>query len=473
MRSSASLAPILSQDTIHPGLARQPDRLQLIKQLYMSKQQRTSRRTFLARSGAASLAVPAFVSARALGLEDAAPASDRIVMGAIGTGGRGQANLRTFLSQSDVQVVSVCDVDRQHAEVAKKIVDDHYGNTDCKIFEDSLRLLREPGLEAVCISTPDHWHGLCAVQAAREGKDIYCEKPLSGSIGEGRAICDAVNRYGVILQTGSQERSNNSIRFACELVLNGHLGELERVEVNLPTDDAHHKQVRAVKNTPPIQPVPEGFNYDRWLGHTGTVPYIPQRVHRWWRFNSATGGGEMTDRGAHVIDIAQMILGADGTGPVLYSAKGKRDPGCFYDSFFEFEFTNVYPNGLEMIGSTKGPRGLRFVGKEGSLFVHIHGGKLEADPANILSIKPEDLDITIGRSPGHHRNFLDCVRTRLQPIANHEIGRATATVCHINNLAMQLGRDLQWDPLSEQFADEEANRFVLPIMREPYSLTSM
>ncbi len=126
-----------------------------------------------------------------------------------------------------------------------------------------------------------------------------------------------------------------------------------------------------------------------------------------------------------------------------------------------------------MIGTNKGPRGVRFVGSEGSLFVHIHGGKLEADPANILSVKPESLDITIGRSPGHHRNFLDCVRTRLQPIANHEIGRSTATVCHINNLAMQLERDLEWDPLSEQFADEEANRLVLPSMREPYSLTSM
>ena len=440
----------------------------------MSRTKRqVTRRNFLAKAGMASLAVPTFVSARALGLEAAPAASDRIVMGSIGTGPRGQANLRTFLSQSDVQVVSVCDVDRQRALAAKKIVDDHYGNTDCKIFEDSLRMLREPGLEAVCISTPDHWHGLCAIQAAREGKDIYCEKPLSGSIGEGRAICDAVNRYGTILQTGSQERSNNSIRFACELVINGHLGELERIEINLPTDEAHHRQMRAVKQAPPVQAVPEGFNYDRWLGPAPVMSYIPERVHHKWRFNSATGGGEMTDRGAHVIDIAQMIIGADGVGPVLYSAKGKREPGCFYDAFFDFEFTNVYGNGLEMTGSTKGPRGVRFVGSEGSLFVHIHGGKLEADPAKILSIKPETLELTIGRSPGHHRNFLDCVRTRLQPIANHEIGRSTATVCHINNLAMQLGRDLQWDPVSELFADEEANRLVLPTMREPYSLTSM
>ncbi|MCC6511460.1 MAG: Gfo/Idh/MocA family oxidoreductase [Pirellulaceae bacterium] len=433
---------------------------------------RTSRRSFLKTGGSAALAFPTIVSARALGLDDAPPASDRIVMGAIGTGGRGRANLRAFLAHSDVQVVAVCDVDLSHAQEAKKLVDEHYGNTDCKIFENQLLLLREPNVEAVVISTPDHWHGISAVQAAREGKDIYCEKPLAGSIGEGRAICDAVNRYGNILQTGSQERSNSSVRFACELVLNGRLGDLKRIVVQLPTDDPHHKQIRAVSAVPQVRPVPEGFNYDRWLGHTANVPYIPERVHRWWRFISATGGGEMTDRGAHVIDLAQMFTGYDGSGPVLYSAEGKRDSAAFYDTFFDFEFLNIYPSGLEMIGKSSGPRGLRFEGTDGSLFVHVHGGKLEADPANILTIKPESLEFSIGRSPGHHRNFLDCVRSRQQPIANHEVGRATATVCHINNIAMQLGRQLQWNPLSEQFNDDEANSLVMPAMREPYSLQS-
>ncbi len=224
----------------------------------MSQSKRSvSRRKFLATASAASLAAPAFVSARALGLEDAPPASDRILLGAIGTGGRGQSNLRTFLSQSDVQVVSVCDVDREHALVAKKIVDDHYGNNDCQVFEDSLLMLREPGLEAVCISTPDHWHGLCAIQAAREGKDIYCEKPLSGSIGEGRAICDAVNRYGNILQTGSQERSNNSIRFGCELVRQRLPGRSETHRDQLADRRSHHREVRAVKSAPQFNRFPK------------------------------------------------------------------------------------------------------------------------------------------------------------------------------------------------------------------------
>lgn len=433
-----------------------------------------TRRAFLRKGAAAfgGLSVPAFVSARALGLEDVAAASDRIVMGAIGTGGRGRSNLRTFLTQPDVQVIAVCDVDAEHAQAAKKIVDDHYGNSDCKIFEDQLRMLREPNLEAVSIATPDHWHGISAVQAAREGKDIYCEKPLAASIGEGRAICDAVNRYGVILQTGTQERSNNLIRQACDIVLNGRLGELQRIVVNLPTEEAHHDQVRKMINVPEVVDIPEGFNYDRWQGYTPSVPYIPQRVHRLWRFVMAYGGGEMTDRGAHVIDLAQMFTGSDESGPILYEAEGKRNSQSIYDAFMEFQFINVYQSGLEIQGTNKGPRGIGFEGKEGKLFVHIHGGKLVANPVNLLA-NASELELSIGKSPGHHRNFLDCVRSRNQPIANHETGHRSATICHINNLAMRLGRPLTWNPNSEQFVDDdEANSLIMPVMREPYTFVS-
>ncbi len=436
----------------------------------------TNRRRFLKHSSmiAGWLVVPHFVSARALGLEQSAPASDRIVMGAIGTGGRGQSNLRTFLAQPDVQVVAVSDVDRTRAEAAKEIVDKHYGNQDCLIFDDQLMLLRHPSIEAVSIATPDHWHALAAVQAAREGKDIYCEKPLAGSIGEGRAICDAVNRYGVVLQTGSQERSNNLVRFACDLVANGMLGDLQRITVNLPTNDPHHKLVREQKGYPPVQEVPAGLNFERWMGHTQVIPYIPERVHRMWRFVSRYGGGEMTDRGAHVIDLAQMFTGCDGTGPSLFEARGKRDPRAFYDTFLDFRFVNTYANGLRIEGSTEGSRGIGFEGSDGKLFVHIHGGKLDADPKSLLNIKPEQLDFTIGRSPGHHRNFLDCVRTRQLPIANHEVGHRTATICHANNLALMLGRPLQWNPEAEQFVqDDEANQFIMPQMREPYSFLSI
>lgn len=436
----------------------------------------SSRREFLQAATVAggALTVPAFVSSRALGLEETAPASDRIIMGAIGTGQRGQANLRTFLQQPDVQVIAVCDVDREHAAAAKQIVDQHYGNTDCKVFEDQLMLLREPGLEAVSIATPDHWHGLSAVQAAREGKDIYCEKPLAGSIAEGRAICDAVNRYGVILQTGSQERSNNSVRRACDIVLNGRLGQLKRIFVNLPTHDPQHEQVRRQTGIPPVREVPEGSNYDRWLGHTPVVPYIPERVHRMWRFVSLYGGGEMTDGGAHVIDLAQMFTRQDESGPVYFEAEGTRASGGLYDAFMDFTFVNTYASGLQIIGSNREPRGIGFEGSEGSLFVHLLGGKLDADPASVLEGGLRPGEVTIGTSPGHHRNFLDCVRSRQQPLANHEVGHRTATICHANNLAMRLQRPLVWNPGSEQFvSDDEANSLLMPSMREPYSLVSI
>ena len=437
----------------------------------------TSRRQFL-HTGLTTLggmALPAVVSARALGLEAAPPPSDRIIMGAIGTGGRGQSNLRTFLSQPDVQIIAVCDVDAAHAEAAKKIVDDHYGNADCKIFKDQLLLLREPSIEAVSIATPDHWHALSAVQAAREGKDVYCEKPLSGSIAEGRTICDAANRYGTILQTGSQERSNNSVRQACDIVLSGRLGQLQRIVVNLPTDDPQHARVRKQTALPPATEVPGGLDYDRWLGHTPSVPYIAERVHRMWRFVSRYGGGEMTDRGAHVIDLAQMFTGNDTSGPVLYEAEGKREASALYDTYLDFSFVNTYASGLRIVGGNQGPRGIGFEGTEGTLFVHIHGGKLEVNPATLLlDTDREPTFLSIGRSPGHHRNFLDCVRSREQPIANHEVGHRTATICHINNLALMLQRPLVWNPEAEQFVgDDEANSYLMPSMREPYTFTTI
>lgn len=439
------------------------------------KSRRISRRAFTKGFAAAGgvLTLPAFAQSRSLGDDLPVPPSDRIVMGAIGAGGRGQSNLKRFLREKDVQIVAVCDVDAKRAAEGKQIVDEFYGNQDCKAYSNYLDLLRQLGIEAVCIATPDHWHAIACVNAAREGKDIYCEKPLSNSVGEGRAICNAVNRYGRILQTGSHERSTESIRFACELIRNGRLGELTQITVNLPTDQAHHDQVRAAREVPPPSPVPDDFDYYRWLGHTPVVPYIPQRVHFWWRFNLAYGGGEMTDRGAHVIDLVQLATGNDYTGPVLFDARGSHNTTGLYDAFMDYQFTNVYASGLKMIGGNQGPRGIKFEGKEGSIFIHVHGGKLEA--SNPVLLDPNSVSITnpIGRSPGHHRNFLDCVRSRQTPMADHEVGHRTATICHLNNLSMLLGRPLEWNPITEQvIGDDEANSLLMPRMRYPFTLTT-
>lgn len=436
----------------------------------MTERIQVNRRELL-KVGAAAAVAPYFVPASSLGKGGKVAPSERIVMGCIGTGGKGRNNLGRFMKMNNVQVVAVCDVDAKHRQMAQQMVQKHSGKEDCAAYNDFRELVQRKDIDTVSVATPDHWHALTSIAALEAGKDVYCEKPLANSIAEGRAICDAAEKNNRILQTGSHERSTDSIRFACELVRNGRIGQVKRVRIQMPCDQNHHKQVMATTDVPPTQPVPEWFDYDFWLGHTAKVPYTPKRCHFWWRFILAYGGGEMTDRGAHIIDIAQLGLGMDDTGPVEIAAKGSASKTSLYDAFMDYEFTNTYANGVQLIGENRGPRGLKFEGTEGSIFVHIHGGKLEADPASLLQEKIGSDEVTLGRSPGHHQNFIECVRTRKAPFATAEIGHRTATICHLNNIAMKLGRKLAWDPDKEEIKnDPEANALLAPKMREPWTL---
>jgi predicted dehydrogenase len=433
----------------------------------------STRREFLKTSAvaAAAIGVPYYVPASALGFGRAAP-SDRIVMGAIGTGGQGRGIMNRFMSFDDVQMVAICDVDARQVKAVKDSVDKKYENQDCKVYSDFRDLVARDDIDAVTVTTPDHWHALCSVAAANSGKHIYCEKPLANSIGEGRAIADAVKKNNVKLQTGSHERSGDNARFACELVRNGRIGKLHTIRINLPTSDGHHQTAKALKEVPPAQPIPAGFDYDFWLGHTPQAPYHEKRCHFWWRFILNYGGGEMTDRGAHVIDIAQLGGGFDDTGPVEIEAQGERNAESLYDAFWEYNFTNKFANGVTMIGKSQGPRGLKFEGDDGWIFIHIHGAKLEAsDPKLLEDRDTKDFKIQLGRSPGHQRDLLDAIKTGKDPVATAEIGHRTASVCHLNNIAMRLGRKLKWDPVKEQFLDDsEANALVTPAMRAPWKL---
>jgi len=425
-----------------------------------------SRRSFL-QTSAAALALPAFVPARAKG------ANERLTMGVIGCGGRGRWLTDAFLKFDDVQVIAVCDVDRERGnqgrEPVRKLVDGK--SAGCYAFTDFRELLAMDGLDAVVIASPDHWHALHSIAAARAGKHIYCEKPLTNSIGEGRAVVDAVDQAGVVLQTGSHERSTASIRFACERVRNGFLGELKQVTINLPCSDKHHQDARSLTSIPPPEDVPAGFDYDFWLGHTPAVPYTPRRCHFWWRFILAYGGGEMTDRGAHVLDIAQLGTGRDAVGPVRVEATGVRTPGSLYDTFWDYGFRFDYHDGPPFVGTTAGPRGLKFEGEKGWIFVHIHGGKLEAEPANLLDEKAEPGPVSLGRSPGHQRNFLDAVQGKGEVMAPAEAAHRTASLCHLANLGMGLGRPLTWDPGRERVVgDADANGLLTPVMRAPWRL---
>lgn len=440
----------------------------------MADQTRQTRRKFLGQAAAgatAAVAAPYFVPARVLGAQGATPPSDKIVMGIIGTGGMGRANLGAFMDDPEVQMIAACDVDGGHLQAAADMINGKYGNKDCQKFDDFRELLGVDDVDAVVVATPDHWHALTSIAALKAKKDVYCEKPLANSIGEGRAMCKAVEETGGVLQCGSHERSNPKVREACEFVRSGRLGKIHTVRVNLPTDEDHHNKARAATTMPPVAMVPPDFDYNFWLGHTPLVPYHDNQCHFFWRFNLSWGGGEMTDRGAHIIDVGQLALGTDDTGPVKYTAQGVQTTGL-YNTFFDFDFENDYANGIKMIGTSKhGPRGIGFEGDKGKLFVNIHGGDYSADPAELIAEKIGAGEVNLGRTPSHRRNFLDCAKSRTQPFANAEIAHRTATICHLNNIAMLIGKPFSWDPVQEIADNDEANALLTPTMRAPWTLS--
>ncbi len=457
----------------------------------MPRKESINRRQFLTKAAGVTLGAMSFpyiVPSSVLGKGGSVAPSDRIVMGCIGLGGQGTHNMKMFMRSPEVQMVAVCDVETQSSnyhggstagrEPARMIAEGHYAKQKpagaykgCDSYNDFRELLARDDIDAVTVCTPDHWHGFISVAAAKAGKDIYCEKPLVNTITEGRAVCDAVHRYGRVLQTGSHERSNDKARYACELVLNGRIGKLHTIRVNMPNTDPHHDVVRKNNVPQPVMPVPEGFDYDMWLGHTPWAPHTKMRCHFWWRFILNYGGGEMTDRGAHIIDLAQLGNGTDDTGPVEIFGEGRAPEVGLFDTFLEYQFECRYANGVRLIGESKEPQGLKFEGTDGWIFIHIHGGHLEAEPKSLLQESIGPGEIHLGRSPGHHQDFLDAVKTRQQPMAPAEVGHRTATICHLVNIAMLTGRRLRWDPEGEQIInDAEANRLLSRPMRGPWHL---
>lgn len=445
----------------------------------MANRNRISRRQFVSGAGstlagltaAPAIALPWFVPASSLGLGGTVPPSDRITMAAIGCGGKGRHNTGEFLKIPGVQFLAVCDVDRGHATADQQQVQAHYGNTDCRAFGDFREMLADVRPDAVHVSTPDHWHALASVAAMHAGCDVYCEKPLANSVAEAIAIRNASRSLDRIVQTGSHERSNPKIRQAVALAREGRLGKIRRIEVNMPCgDDWHHREVLQWKGQPQPEPVPDGLDWDLWQGPAAEAPYHARRCHFWWRFILAYGGGEMTDRGAHILDIAQWVLGADDSGPELIQALGTRDADNLYDAFMSYEFELRYLDGTLISGANREPRGLRLVTDEGSLFIHIHGGDLEVEPAGWIDphlLEPQ------ANLPGHHEDFLQSVRNRSQPIAPASAGCRTASLCHLVNIAMLTGRPLRWDPAAEAVnGDNDAHRLLSPPFRPPWQLPS-
>ena len=432
----------------------------------MRNRSKASRRDLLKAAAAVPVAAPYVLTSSALGAEGRPPASERIVFGYIGCGGRGfGAHVRGFTANKEVQSVALSDVDAGRLKRAHDWVNSTYRNQDCKAYSDFQELLARDDIDAVAIGTPDHWHSLISIAAARAGKDIYCEKPLARTLREGKAAVEAVRRFGRVFQTGSQERSNARCRFACELVHNQRIGKLHTLEVNLP---GGHRQC---PNYPP-QPVPSGFDYDRWLGPAPWEPYTPRRCHGSFRFVRDYAAGELTDRGAHVLDIAHWGAGFDNTGPVEIEGTGWYPPDGLFDTFMKFRFEMRYANGVRLICESKPPRGVKFIGDRGWVFVAIHGGRLSADPPSLLreKIGPEEIHLheSVG---GHWRDFLTGIRTRGECVAPVNAGHRTVSACNIGEIAMLLGRKLRWDPQAERFInDDGANAMRLRPMRPPWKI---
>ncbi len=422
---------------------------------------RLTRRGFL--TGAAAAIGPYFLTSSALGAGARPAASSRITMGAIGIGGMGSGDLNAFLGITDVQVLAVCDVDKDHRDKAKQRVDTRYANADCKAYTDFREVIARKDLDSVMIATPDHWHALPVIAAAGAGKDIHCQKPLSLTIREGRAMSDACRKYGVVFQTGSQQRSDNKFRFACELVRNGRIGKLLTMEVGLPT--GHFGKLE------PTMPVPDGFDYDFWLGQAPWSPYTRVRCHGSFRWFLDYSGGQVTDWGAHHCDIAQWGNGTSYSGPVEIEGKGVFPTDGLYDTAVNYRFECLYRNGARMIvadGATY-PNGVKFIGSEGWVFVS--RGRIDSEPKSLLSsvIGPDEIHLYESRD--HKGNFIDCIKSRGETVAPIENAHRSVSIAHLGNLAMRLGRKLKWNPDTEHFeGDPGAERMLSRAMRAPWHL---
>jgi predicted dehydrogenase len=432
----------------------------------MIKRNDITRRRFLKNAtgiAAGAIAFPYIVSSSALGNAGSVAASNRIVMGCIGMGGMGTGDMRGFLSKKEIQVVAVCDVDKNQRDKAKKNVDEKYKNNDCKTYLDFREVIAREDIDSLSLAMPDHWHSIPAVMGARAGKDIHAQKPLARTIAEGRAICDAVKRYGVIWQTGSQQRSGRDFHRACELVRNGRIGKVTRVEVGLPTGGASDNK--------PVQPIPEGVDWDFWLG---PAPWLPYRgiMHWNWRWMMDYSGGQLTDWAGHHIDIAHWGLDLERTGPVEIEGSGVYPNDGIYDVPMEYKLTCKYANGVVMtVANNKQiPQGTKWYGESGK-WIYVKRGKLEANPASVLKevIGPDE--IKLYRSRDHRQNFLDCIKSRKETIAPAEIGHRSISIALLGEIAMLTKRKLRWDPDKERFLnDEQANRMLSRPMRSPWHL---
>ena len=435
---------------------------------------RLNRRRFLHHAAAAACsAAPMVIPASALGRADRPAPSERIVMGSIGVGNMGFADMNAFMGIPDVQVVAACDVKSTMRDRAKQAVDAHYGTADCATYNDFRELLDRQDIDAVCIATLDCWHVVHALAAVRAGKDLYVEKPLGMSIQQIKALRDAVHRYGRVFQFGTQQRSSEEFRRACEIARNGRLGKVHTIKVGVHAGAAERSGLKTYSP----EPVPEWLDYDRWLGPAPWTPYTTARlVYPHWFHISDYSLGYVSGWGIHHIDIAQWGNGTEQTGPVEVEGSAQfpyDDALC--DNPLSWDTRMKYANGVELVYTGDGPgftgvrHGITFEGPDG--WVWVNRGAIDAEPKSLLAepIGPNEIHLPV--STFHQGNFIECVRSRERTICNIDVAVRSDTVCQLAWCAFQLQRTLRWDPDHELFVDDpDANQRLTRPLRAPWHL---
>ena len=425
--------------------------------------QTTDRRSFLC--GSSALALGAWAPSRLLFAKTRKAANDRLAVGIIGCGKMAaDYHLPELLKQPDVQLVAVCEVERSRRERFQQRVNQFYSDSKktfrgCDGIVDYREMLSRDDIDAVCIATPDHWHALPLIQACQAGKDVYCEKPLTHSLQEAKLCIDAARKHDRVVQVGSQQRSNvfGPFRQAVEFIQSGRLGKIHKVTVGVGGP--------SIPCDLPAEKLEPGLDWDLWQGPATERPFhsvlCPRGMHthfpQWRKYRAYSGGGH-TDMGAHHYDIANWALGLDHTGPIeiIPPEQPEKGVGVRY----------LYENGLEI--EHGGPGGCVFHGEKGTL--HINRGLLKSDPEAIVKTPLAADEIHLPVSPGHHRNWLDCIVSRAKPVADVEFGARTVAAIHLGNLAYGNGRSFRWDPQAWQFKDPSDNRFLSPERRDPWQL---
>jgi predicted dehydrogenase len=423
------------------------------------------RRAFI-KAAASALAMPAIIPSSVLGKDGAVAPSNRITVGLIGVGGRMGGVWGAMNRCKGVQCIAVCDVQAHLRENYRKSLN----LTEKDSYNDFRDLLARNDVDTVAIATPDHWHVPISIAAMKAGKDVYCEKPLSNTIREGRALVDTATRYGTVFQHGTQLHSMSGTRRACELVRNGRLGKLKEIRIGSPAGHAF--------GWPEPEQVPAGLDYDMWLGPAPVTPYSSAKVgpvpgiglRGWYFISDYSKAGWIAGYGVHDLDIAQWAIGMEKSGPVSIEGKGIYPKDGLYDTILTYDLTYEYSNGVKIIMTDTGKNrhGVKFIGENGWIFTR---GGIEAEPASLLREVIAPNETHLYRSPDHAQNFFDCVKTREETITPAEIAHRSTSAALLGGIACQLQRKLKWDPEREIFPDDaEANKLLVCAMRSPWQI---